>query len=74
MMISFLILRKHIGFDDIALDNYVNYRQQLINYSRQHRINSECIKIGYLGKKRISVTPPSTGRPSAAAQSYVMDT
>jgi hypothetical protein len=41
MMISFLIWRKHIGFDDIALDNYINYRQQLINYSRQHRINSE---------------------------------
>ena len=60
MMISFLILRKHIGFNDIALDNYINYWQQLINYSRQHRINSEYIKIGYLGNKRISITLPSS--------------
>lgn len=47
-----------IKFDDIALDNYKNYRQQLVDYSRRHKLHSVFIKIGYLGKKRIGITLP----------------
>lgn len=47
-----------IKFDDIALDNYKNYRRQLINYSRQHKLHRVFIKIGYLDKKRISIKLP----------------
>ena len=47
-----------IKFDDIALDNYKNYRQQLIDYSRQHNFHGIFIKIGYLGNKSIGITLP----------------
>ena len=47
-----------IKFDDIALDNYKNYRQQLIDYSRQQNFQRIFIKAGYLGNKRIGITLP----------------
>ncbi|ASQ90667.1 hypothetical protein CHL67_06760 [Prosthecochloris sp. GSB1] len=47
-----------VNFDDIALDHYKNYRQQLIRYCKKNEIRSVFIKIGYLGKKRISITQP----------------
>lgn len=49
-----------VNFDDIALDHYKNYRQQLISYCKQNEIRSVFIKIGYLGKKRIDITTPFT--------------
>jgi hypothetical protein len=44
-----------INFDDSALDNYNNYRKQLIELSKDHGFSNLFIKIGLLGNRRISI-------------------
>ena len=44
-----------IRFDDIALDNYNNYRKQLIEFSKAHGFENIFVKIGLLGNKRIYI-------------------
>jgi hypothetical protein len=44
-----------INFDDSVLDNYLCYRKQLINYSRQQKFNDVFLKIGVRDNKRIGI-------------------
>ena len=44
-----------VRFDDIALDYYNDYRTQLIKFCRTHQFRNLVIKVGHLGRKRISI-------------------
>ncbi|MEN8264977.1 MAG: hypothetical protein ABFR82_16125 [Nitrospirota bacterium] len=48
----FIIIR----FDDITLDYYQDYRKQLIRFCKDQGFQDLFIKIGLLGKRRISMT------------------
>lgn len=45
-----------IRFDDIALDNYQDYRRRLISFCKMHRFDNLFIKMGLFGNLRICIT------------------
>jgi hypothetical protein len=51
-----------IRFDDIALDHYQRYREQLAKYCQDQRFDNLFLKIGERGNKRISIRSLAGGR------------
>lgn len=45
-----------INFDDIALDNYSEYRRKIISFCRDQNMHNLYIKIGLRGNRRMDIT------------------